>query len=42
MNGMSVEYHVGKRSASPPGCRDHVEPLLEEVWRTGKPVRDAR
>ena len=39
INGISVEDHVGKRLRELlPVVADHVEPLLEEVWRTGKPV----
>jgi PAS domain S-box-containing protein len=39
ISGISVEDHVGKRLRELlPVVADHVEPLLEEVWRTGKPV----
>jgi PAS domain S-box-containing protein len=39
MNSMSAEEHVGLRLRDfAPAIADGVEPLLEEVWRTGKPV----
>ena len=39
MNGMSAEEHVGRHLRDlAPGAADGVEPLLEEVWRTGEPV----
>ncbi len=39
MNCMSPEEHVGLRLRDfAPEIADGVEPLLEEVWRTGKPV----
>jgi len=40
MNGLSVEEHVGRRLREvAPAVADQVEPLLEEVWRTGQPVQ---
>jgi PAS domain S-box-containing protein len=39
MNGISVEEHVGKRLRDLiPLVADGIDPLLEEVWRTGKAV----
>lgn len=40
MNGRTVEDHIGfKLREFVPAVADSVEPLLEEVWRTGKPVQ---
>jgi PAS domain S-box-containing protein len=40
MNGMSAEEHVGLRLRDiSAAVADDVEPLLEEVWRTGEPVQ---
>jgi PAS domain S-box-containing protein len=39
MNGRTPEEHVGRHLREIiPAAADGVEPLLEEVWRTGKPV----
>ena len=39
MNGVSAEEHVGRHLRDlAPAAAVGVEPLLEEVWRTGEPV----
>ena len=40
MNDLTPEEHVGRSLRElAPAIADQVEPLLEEVWRTGKPVQ---
>jgi PAS domain S-box-containing protein len=39
VTGLPIEEHVGRRLRElSPTAADQVEPMLEEVWRTGEPV----
>ncbi|MGZ8715848.1 MAG: PAS domain-containing protein [Gaiellaceae bacterium] len=40
VTGLPIEEHIGRRLRElSPAAADQVEPLLEEVWRTGEPVQ---